>query len=182
MDLEDIHILLEDLLALKVWDPLLFWVKLLAAVYCAFCCFAIVVIFTKRNLLAKAKSEVQEVVHDMQYDQRPKTVFEKRWISIKDLLKSDNYSDYRAAIIDADNLLDEALSASGIKGGNLGDRLKRIDKGKLANLEELWQARKLRNSFVHQPDYQPKRMEIEAAINEYETSLKDLGFLNFDEY
>jgi hypothetical protein len=179
VDLQDIETFLNEITIMPIWDVVLFWVKILAGIYSTLCIFGMVFVIIKRGTLARVIAQTQEVVKDLQYDQQPETVFEKRWASIRELLKSENFSDYRAAIIDADNLLDEALSQLGYKGGNLGDRLKRLDTSKLSNIESLWQARKLRNTFVHNPEYQPKRMDIEGAIDIYEQSLRELGFLNF---
>jgi hypothetical protein len=177
--MQDLSTILSEITNLSAWGYLIFWLKLLSGIYTTLCVLGFVFLFMKNKTLQKTIKEVQEVVNDVQYPAKPATVFEQKWLNVKELLKSEHFSDYRAAIIDADNLLDEALSQSGYKGGNLGDRLKQLDKSKLSNIEELWQARKLRNSFVHTPDYQPKRMEIEAAINIYERSLRELEFLSF---
>lgn len=177
MDPEELEIFFEEFEANIILSKILFWVKLFSGIYSAACFIGITTVLFKRGAISKQVKTVKEVVDDsVKYD-IPKTVFQQRWEKIKDLLKSENQSDYRAAIIDADNMLDETLEKIGYKGGNLGDRLKKLDKGKLSNIEDLWGARKLRNSFVHDPHHKPKRMQIEEAIKVYEDSLKDLGAL-----
>jgi hypothetical protein len=59
----------------------------------------------------------------------------------------------------------------------LGDRLKRAKTSQIPNLDELWQAHKLRNQIAHEPDFKLKRDLAERALAIYETTLRNLGVL-----
>ena len=79
------------------------------------------------------------------------------------------------AIIEADNLVDGVLKKLGYSGETMGERIQFIDRHEVPSLENLWQAHRLRNKLVHEPDYNLRREEMERAVRNYETTLKELG-------
>lgn len=91
---------------------------------------------------------------------------------------SDN--DLKIALIKADTLLDEALVDAGVPGAQLGDRLKRVRPDQLPNLEDVWQAHKLRNRIAHEADFKVKRDLAERALTVYEKALEYLGALDVE--
>lgn len=98
----------------------------------------------------------------------------KQWIKITKRLETGREADYKLALIEVDSLLDEILNKIGHKGESLGEKLKQLDSNALPNLEQVWQAHKVRNNVVHDPDY---RLTLERAKNVmgiYEQALRDL--------
>lgn len=89
---------------------------------------------------------------------------------------SDN--DLKIALIKADTLLDEALIDAGVPGAQLGDRLKRVRPELLPNIEDIWQAHKIRNRIAHETDFVIKRDLAERALTVYEKALEYLGALD----
>lgn len=90
------------------------------------------------------------------------------WIRIIDSFKGHT----RLAILDADKLLDYALSKKGFQG-NLGDKLK-LAGGLFSNLDGLWRAHKLRNKIAHElTEFSPD--EARSALNNFKKALNDLG-------
>ena len=83
------------------------------------------------------------------------------------------------AVVEADNILNDALRYAGIRGVNLGDRLKNVKRGQVPNLEDIWAAHKLRNEIAHGMNLTLKRDTAERALEAYETALKNMGV--FDE-
>jgi len=59
----------------------------------------------------------------------------------------------------------------------MGGRLKQIDSEQLANIDEVWQAHKLRNRLVHETDFKLKEHEAKRVIEIYEKALQDLEAL-----
>lgn len=62
---------------------------------------------------------------------------------------SDNPSDWKLAIIEADIILDDLLKSRGFAGNSLGERLKSVSPQQLSSLNEAWEAHKIRNRIAH---------------------------------
>lgn len=102
----------------------------------------------------------------------------KVWMQIKRHLASNNEASLKLALIEADSLLDKALSAAGYRGVNLGERLKQVRRAELPNIEELWTAHKLRNDIAHEHETPMTRPIAERAIGIYAKAFRDLGLLD----
>ena len=72
-----------------------------------------------------------------------------RWEKIQSLISSQNESDWKQAIIQADIILDDLLNKMGYKGESVGEKLKRIEPSDFNTLNEAWEAHKVRNSIAH---------------------------------
>jgi hypothetical protein len=100
---------------------------------------------------------------------------QESWHKIEEHFYRGGESDLKVAILEADKLLNDALREAGIAGVQLGDRLKKATAEQVPNLNELWQAHKLRNQIAHEPNFKLKRDLAERALGIYETALKNLG-------
>jgi len=99
----------------------------------------------------------------------------KQWEKTKKRLEGGLESEYKLAIIEADSMIDEVLKRIGHKGETLGDRLKELTPDLLSNINDIWEAHKIRNNIVHDPDYKLSLREAQKAIEIYEKALTDLG-------
>lgn len=103
---------------------------------------------------------------------------ELRWQEIKDRLDSQNSSDWKLAVIEADSLINDILKKAGKEGENLGERLKNIEPSDFDNLQNVWEAHKLRNRIAHEPaDFKLEKFEAERAIRQFEEALKELKYI-----
>lgn len=100
---------------------------------------------------------------------------QESWHKIQEHFYRGGESDLKVAILEADKLLNDALREAGMMGLQLGDRLKKANEQQIPNLNELWQAHKLRNQIAHEPNFKLKRDLAERALGIYETALKNLG-------
>jgi len=100
---------------------------------------------------------------------------QESWRRIEEYFYRGGESDLKIAILEADKLLNDALREAGMMGIQLGDRLKKADIGQIPNLNELWQAHKLRNQIAHEPNFRLKRDLAERALDIYKTALTNLG-------
>lgn len=98
----------------------------------------------------------------------------RKWESIEKRLKSGLESEYKLAVIEADDLLEKTLKQGGFKGDSLGERLDRVTKETLPNLEEVLEAHKVRNNIVHDPNYKLTLGEARRVIGFFEKALRDL--------
>jgi hypothetical protein len=102
----------------------------------------------------------------------------ERWVRVEGYMSSLNSSDWKIAILEADNILDDIVERIGYKGATLGERLKTIESSDFPYLDEVWQAHKFRNTLAHKgTDYALTRSEAEQMINIYHRVFKELGYL-----
>ncbi len=80
--------------------------------------------------------------------------------------------DYRHAIMDADKLLDYALSQMGLKG-SLGAKLKKSPQ-LFTSINDVWRAHKVRNNIAHQIDYQVDAKTYKQTMLYFKQAFKDL--------
>lgn len=90
------------------------------------------------------------------------------WVRIIDMFSGNP----KVSILDADKLLDYALSKRGYKG-SLGEKLKH-SKGLFSNLDGVWRAHKLRNRVAHELG-DIDRGEAKSALAQFKKALNDLG-------
>ncbi len=102
----------------------------------------------------------------------------KRWNEIRRILRGNNESMYKVAIIEGDNFIDGILSKMGYPGNNMGERLDQIPSGHLENAEELKEAHKVRNRIIHEEDFTITREYAEEVLSKYEHFLHDHGVLD----
>jgi len=89
---------------------------------------------------------------------------------------SDNPTDWKLAIIEADIILDEMLKEAGYGGNSLGERLRSISPTQLQSLDDAWQAHKVRNQIAHGgADFILTRRLAEDTIKQYRRVFYDLG-------
>lgn len=91
--------------------------------------------------------------------------------------QSENESERKFAIIAADTLIERILELAGYAGENLGERLKKVEKGDLDSLDALWEAHKIRNRIAHEADYKLSREEASRALLLFEQTLKELEYI-----
>ncbi|MBI4087286.1 MAG: hypothetical protein HY434_00445 [Candidatus Liptonbacteria bacterium] len=102
----------------------------------------------------------------------------KGWRHVQKHFFQGDDNSLRIAVIEADKILDDALKARGFKGENLGERLKKVNRDEFPNLNDIWEAHKLRNRMVHETDFKMKRDIAERALGVYERTFKELGLID----
>ncbi len=102
----------------------------------------------------------------------------KKWKLISNRLKSASESDWKIAIIEAESFLDEIFEKIGLEGENFGQKLKQINVSEFSDImiEDIWQAHKVRNNIVHDPNYKLNFEQAKKTLMIYEKTLNDLGF------
>jgi len=101
-----------------------------------------------------------------------------RWERVEEHMRSVNPSDWKVAIMEADNMLDEVVKRMGYHGDTLGERMKNIEASDFPYLDEVWQAHKTRNRIAHTgTDFPISRSTAEDTVNIYYRTFKELGYL-----
>ena len=78
------------------------------------------------------------------------------------------------AVIEAEELLNEALRRKGYEGETLADRLKKADSSILPNIEHVLEVHKIRNDIVHNPDYKLDLDQARRTIKVFEEAFRSL--------
>lgn len=103
----------------------------------------------------------------------------ERWGRVEEYMRSENPSDWKIAILEADNILDNIVERMGYRGETLGERLKMIEESDFPHLDLAWRAHKLRNEIAHKAgaDFVLSRTTAEQTVNIYHRIFKELGYL-----
>jgi len=95
-------------------------------------------------------------------------------LEIEHQLKRDETSSYHMSILNADKLVDKALTERGFGGNSMGERMKSASKI-FGDLNGLWNAHKLRNKIAHESDAYITYDQARYALANFRKALKDLG-------
>lgn len=98
----------------------------------------------------------------------------KAWAKIRRRLETGIESEYKLAVIETDSMLDDILKRMGYEGEGLGERLEKLTSAALPNIEKVWQAHKIRNNIIHDPDYKLTLEETREILDIYQKALRDL--------
>ncbi|MEK7187098.1 MAG: hypothetical protein AAB690_02255 [Patescibacteria group bacterium] len=98
----------------------------------------------------------------------------EKWEAILKLINSENQSDWRQAILEADVMLDELLRSAGYHGDSVGEMLKSVEKSDFLSIENAWEAHKIRNRIAHDGSgYLLNEREAKQTIANFETVFKE---------
>ena len=102
----------------------------------------------------------------------------ERWNKLVDLASSENESDWRLAILEADTMLDDMVDVMGYKGEGLGEKLKQIERSDFNTLDKAWEAHKVRNAILHAvTDYMLTKREVRRVIDLYKQAFEEFEFI-----
>lgn len=103
---------------------------------------------------------------------------QKRWKKIEEHSQSENSSDWRLAILEADIILDEILDINGYKGDTIGDKLKAVERSDMDTLDLAWEAHKIRNAIAHQgQSFVLTSRETRRVIDLYKQVFREFDFI-----
>ncbi len=97
-----------------------------------------------------------------------------KWKKIKKRLERGIEAEDKLAILEADSLLEEFLKKEGYPGETLDEKLEKLTKEIISNIEELREVRKVRMAIIEDPSYKLSHEEALRVISVYEKALKDL--------
>jgi len=100
--------------------------------------------------------------------------FQVRWQEVTKLCA--NKKTWPQAVIDADNLLDEALASAKFKGKTVGEKLVAAQR-ELTNNEAVWFAHKYRVKIETIDGRKITKKDVMQALTGFRQALRDLGAL-----
>jgi hypothetical protein len=99
-----------------------------------------------------------------------------RWKLVLAHISSDNPSDWRLAILEADIILEETLDKAGYVGETVGDKLKNAERRPFSSLNAAWEAHKIRNAIAHEGQgFELNQREASRTLSLFEGVFRELG-------
>jgi hypothetical protein len=160
--------------AAAVYAANLNWIELISVLVTLGLTVGIVILMARLRWIG---SHVERYRHAILNADITKEQTKRSWKDIERHFFAGNDNDLKIALIEADTSLDSALRNAGVIGANLGDRLKKVKPAQLPNVENVWQAHKLRNQIAHDEAMVLKRDVAERALTIYREALESLGAL-----
>jgi hypothetical protein len=172
---ENFMISLPDMLANFYNSPFIFVVKIFFGIYLAVLFLDIILLLILRDI----PSQIKVGLRGMNVPLASRNKMQKRWDKVKKRLDSDNVSQYKVAIIEADAIAEEILTGIGYKGANMIEKLEQVGTAHLDDhLEALKGAHQVRNRIVHEEDFAIDQRLATAVLGVYENFLRYLEYLN----
>lgn len=100
----------------------------------------------------------------------------KRWKRIQKMADSGIESDYKLALIEADDLLQDVLKDKGFSGETFEERIKQAGEIQIPDLERVLQVHQTRNQVVYEPDYQLGLERLREVLEVYKEAIKNIEF------
>ena len=102
----------------------------------------------------------------------------QRWVSVLKNVSSDNDGDWKIAVIDADEMLNDLMTDLGFKGDSLGEKLKVADRDKFHSLSAAWEVHTIRNRIAHEGSaFTLTSREAKRVIALYEQIFREFGYI-----
>lgn len=153
------------------WEKTFFYIKLTSAIISILFIFGIIILIIKTDTLTIS---LKYLIRGTEIPTLPKSRLKKKWEKIRARLEEKDEANLKLAVIEADNFIDYLLKRISYKGETMAERLKQIKPAQLKNLDNLWQAHKVRNNIVHEPNFKLTLHQAEEAIENYEKVLEEL--------
>ena len=143
-------------------------------IFCAlfFLVFVIYFMINSSWLQYKFLEDVTEFFSWQAYGQRE---MEKQWNRIKKRTESGAESDYKLAIIDADDFLAEVLDSRGYEGKDFEEAVKKAGALIKSILTDVLQAHEVRNPIVYNPDFKLATEQAKKILSTYESAVNNIG-------
>lgn len=140
--------------------------------------FVLIIVFIAVRMRELKAGQNSSAVQPVQSDEVvPAGALRNKWDGIVAHLDSPRESDWKIALLEADTLVDDALSKAGFAGETFGDRLSNIHPGTLLSLDGVWWAHKVRNRLAHETDYFLRYTEARQALGYYKATLAELHLI-----
>jgi len=98
----------------------------------------------------------------------------RRWERITKRLELGSEDEYKTAVLEAEEMLDDVLKKLGYPGENLKERLEKVTPTTVSNIDQLYQALQTRNDIVYNPDFRLSSDQAKKTLAIFEQALRDL--------
>lgn len=102
----------------------------------------------------------------------------RAWNQIIKRMKTPDLSNWKMAILEADNLMDDILKAVGYRFDTANERFKNIKVEELSNADKIQEAHRVRNRIAQEPDFTITKEEALEILRVYKKSFQEFGLLD----
>lgn len=147
-------------------DQSILWlaVKFFLFIYVAVVLADIVLLLVLKGLSADLKTTLYGTERPLM----SKSKVWERWEHIRHRVATNNPSQYKVAILEADALADETLDGIGYAGATMADKLESVQGGQLETKDLLAEAHAVRNRIIHDPHFVLSREEATVYLESFE--------------
>lgn len=154
-------------------QDMLFPVKLIFVSFAMFfLAFVIYFMINSSWLQYKFLEDVTEFFSWQSYGSREMS---KRWNKIRKRIESGAEGDYKLAIIDADDFLEEVLDDRGYEGKDFNEMIQKSSKLISSILNDVLAAHEVRNSIVYDPEFKLSAEQAKKILTTYELAINEIG-------
>lgn len=158
----------------NIWNVLV----VLSWLFSALLIFGLIYAYIRHEQLAEV---IGEILHRQEEAYRkinnPDDVKNARWQDVLAHAESNQPSDWKLAIIEADIILEELLSELGYAGSSVGDKLKSAPSS-FRTIEQAWRAHSVRNRIAHDgANFELSEMLARQTIAEYKMVFDEFEFV-----
>jgi len=184
-----VPLIMQLIMGISFWDALknilltiYTYYRFIATLICVLLATGIAYCTVRLNQIRAEEAKIYEAGPDDGPAGTPEGAMKKhrndKWQRVEQLVGSENPSDWRLAIIEADILLDEMLSRMPYPGETISDKLKGIEKSDFTTIESAWEAHKARNQIVHAgSDFVLTEREARRIVNLYREVFEEFYFI-----
>jgi hypothetical protein len=145
------------------------FIKVMAAIVGALSIAGLYYNYSKLSAIVLAEKAIYSNPPIVGDTEEEKPLVNDKWLKVQQLIASTNESDWRQAIIEADIMLDELLTAQGYHGDSIGDKLQSVEPSDFLTLDNAWTAHKVRNRIAHDgASFQLNEREAKQTISDFE--------------
>ncbi|OGI68722.1 hypothetical protein A2738_00230 [Candidatus Nomurabacteria bacterium RIFCSPHIGHO2_01_FULL_42_15] len=139
------------------------------------------------EIRSKEKKHLEHEIHEFAHHQAELLKKKKegeavskneQWVKTLSYLFSQHASDWKLAVIEADNMLDALTTQLGMKGANLGEKLKGTTTENFRSLRPAWEVHTIRNRIAHEGAFfELSQHEAKRVIALYEHIFREFGYI-----
>jgi len=162
-------------------NPKLWSILFVVSIILSFTLIGIIIytIVKLRELQYEIKDGVREEIKKSEEKIKEKESKENpKWKYILTVLEGYKDSDWRVAIMEADNLLEDILREKGLTGNSVSELLESAKLNGYKNLNDAWGAHLVRNKIAHEGSEFPlSQTEARRVIKQYQNFFEELGII-----
>lgn len=140
----------------------------------------VVAIYLRKYTLMREAMVAKILPKDGESDENTigKEMTNPKWDLVQKHLSSENQSDWKLAILEADIILSELLESMSLPGESIGERLKAVERSDFDTIEQAWEAHKIRNAIAHEgSDFLITEREAKRIIGLYASVFKEFSII-----
>jgi len=152
----------------------LVWLQLAAVLLSGLFIWGIVYITTKVNYF---NGKIEDYMDLFGVGNLTKRKSLKGWQQIKKRISSPAQQDWKLAVLEADQIMNEILKMAGYLGHDLGKKLEVLTKENLSNLDEIKSAHSLSDKIMRDPAMELKKEDAIIALKSFKKAFIELNLL-----